>query len=246
MKSITCVRLSLGLIGVALLFCSTAGAQTTPPMTRNDRRMSPDSKPAEKSSEILKDRKRLDETIKHSLLEAKPCDILTRDELETILKRSDNDRALVTMPTKGDWEVQGRKVHCSYFVNYENRIFPDLANDNAVSIDIDFGDQNAKRGKLIVDPYAEGGYGDRQLVTELVTGLGDEALYVRDKSRFKYEEKFKNTAGALPYQYYDNQESLYVRKNDLFLKFKIIKIVAGGGNSETVMQIARKALVRVP
>ena len=236
----------LVLIAVTLMACSAAIAQTTPPMTRNERRMSPDTKSTEKSVEDLKDRKRINDAFKYTELDAHPCALLTRDELEAILKRSDNDRALVTMPKNPYRDSHPKRVRCFYSVNYENRIFPERGYDNGVSISIDFDNKNAKEGMLVVDPYAEGGYEGREYTMEVVHGLGDQALYARDKSRFKYEEKFKSTAGALPYEYYDNQESLYVRKNDLVVQFKINKIVAGGANSELVIQIARLALTRLP
>ena len=37
-----------------------------------------------------------------------------------------------------------------------------------------------------------------------------------------------------------------MRRKAVILKFKVTRIVAGGGNSDLVIQIARKALLRVP
>jgi hypothetical protein len=251
MTNISRSSLTLGLVSAALLFCSAASAQVEKPVPRPraDPKVFVEPKPAEKTPAVIgiEERRRVDEGLKYSAFRAEPCAIVTRDELEAILKRSDNDRALVTMPTKPSWQFDRKKVNCSYSVNYQNRIFPDLGYDNAVVISIDFDNKYAKQGKLIVDPSQEpGGYADRELTLEIVNGVGDEALYLRDKSRFKYEEKFKSTAGAYPFQYYDNQESFYIRRRDIVLRFQVTRIVAGGGNSDMVIQIARKALLRVP
>ena len=200
MKNMKQSSLTFCLVGAILLLCLPASAQVERPLPRADPKVLGQPKPAEKTPAVIgmEERKRLDLAFKYSAFLAEPCALVTRDELEAILKRSDNDRALVTMPTKPSWQFERKTVDCSYSVNYENRIFPERGYDNAVVISINFDDKNAKRGKLIVDPYQEGGYGDRDLMMEIVDGVGDEALYVRDKSRFKYEEKFKSTAGASP------------------------------------------------
>ena len=127
-------------------------------------------------------------------------------------------------------------------MRYETRIFPDQGNDNAVIITIDFDDKYAKQGKLIVDRPVVYGY---PMALEIVNGLGDEAVYLWDVSRFKHEEKYKSTAGAQPYQYYDKQDFLVVRQKAIVLKFRITKTVAGNTGSDNLIQTARKALVRV-
>jgi hypothetical protein len=80
---------------------------------------------------------------------------------------------------------------------------------------------------------------------EIVNGLGDEAVFLRDVSRFKHEEKHKSTAGAEPYQYYDNQDLLVVRKRTLVFTFKITSTVRGNTGNANHIQIARTALARV-
>jgi hypothetical protein len=55
---------------------------------------------------------------------AGPCSIITRAELEAILKRGDTDRALVTMPKQPSWQSDGKKVGCFYSVNDEEPNLP--------------------------------------------------------------------------------------------------------------------------
>jgi hypothetical protein len=233
------------LVGFVLLFCSIASAQVEPPLTRDNRKVLTEVKPAEKGAEAtsMEQRKRFKEAVEYSALNADPCVIVTRDELEAIFKRSDNDRALVTMPTKPNWQFDRKKVDCSYSVNYENRIFPDQGYDNGVVISIDFDDKFARQGKLVADRPVVYGY---PMELEIVNGLGNEAFYLRDVSRIKHEERDKSTAGAEQYQYWDNQDFLLVRQKGLVLKFQITRTVAGNTGNYNLIQIARKALVRVP
>jgi hypothetical protein len=176
-----------------------------------------------------------------------PCQIITREEIEAILKRSDTDRALVSV---SDPIGRHPDVECFYSVRYENRIFPEEKRDNALSIVVDFDNEYAKQGKLIVDLQRDNGpfgrYSDRDMVLEIVNGLGDAALYARDKSKFTYEEKYKSTAGLPLPKNYLNQDFLYVRKKDVLLRFQIEKIVAGNTDGRNLIEIARKALERVP
>jgi hypothetical protein len=121
-------------------------------------------------------------------------------------------------------------------------VFPEQGSDNAVVISVDFDDKYAKQGKLIVDRPVVYGY---QMALEIVNGLGDEAVFLRDVSRFKHEEKYKSTAGAQPYQYYDNQDVLVVRRRTLVFRFQITRTVRGNTGSFHQIQIARTALARV-
>jgi hypothetical protein len=173
---------------------------------------------------------------------ADPCAIVPRAELEAILKRSDTDRALVTMPGQPRWQPDGKKASCFYSVNYEQRIFPEQVKDNAVVIAVDFDDAYATRGKLIVDRPVVYGH---QMALEIVNGLGDEAVFLRDVSRFKQDEQYKSTAGAQPYQYYDSQDLLVVRRRTLVFTCKISSTVGGNSGNANHIQIARMALARM-
>jgi hypothetical protein len=221
-----------------------AVAQVERPLPRTDPRIFTQPKPAEKNPPAvgIEERRRFQDAVEVRPLRVEPCDLVTRDELEAILKSSDTNRALVAMPKGPSWQYDRKKVDCSYGVRYETRIFPDQGNDNAVIITIDFDDKYAKQGKLIVDRPVVYGY---PMALEIVNGLGDEAVYLLDVSRFKHEEKYKSTAGANPYQYYDKQDFLVVRRKAIVFKFRITKTVAGNTGSDNLIQIARKALVRV-
>jgi hypothetical protein len=192
-----------------------------------------------------------DDRTRYSIFHNNPCTILTRDELEAILKRGENDRALVSVSEAG-WSENDTEVGCGYFVKYEERIFPDDPVDNSLSIRISFNNEHAKQGKLVIDPNKDPfqfrRYSDSDFDMRIVNGVGDEALYFFDKSRFKYENRRSGTAGgaAAAYQHYDNGDFLYVRKKQLLLGFRIRRIVAGGSDPTTVIQIARKAMERVP
>jgi hypothetical protein len=190
-----------------------------------------------------------DNTLKYTAFYNDPCAIITRDELEAILKRNENDRALVSVG-EPVWHDNMTKVGCAYGVKYEQRILPDESFDNSVNIWIDFNEEHVKQGKLLIDPNKDPfkfrRYSDSDFDLQIVNGVGDEALYARDKSRFKYEERRAGTAGGSPYVYYDNGDFLYVRRKQILLGFQVTRIVAGGGDPNTVIQIGRKALERVP
>ena len=222
-----------------LMLCPAASAQVERPAPRVDPKIYTQPKPAQKPPAIgIEEHNRY----RDALFAADPCAMVTRAELEAILKGSDTDRALVTMPGQPSWQHGGKKVDCFYSVNYEKRVFPEQGNDNAVVISVDFDDKYAKQGKLIVDRPVVYGY---QMALEIVNGLGDEAVFLRDVSRFKHEEKYKSTAGAQPYQYYDNQDVLVVRRRTLVFTFKITRTVRGNTGSFNHIQIARTALARV-
>jgi hypothetical protein len=223
---------------------TAVGAEVERPLHRSDRRIYTQRESAEKSpaAAAIQERRRFQDAVELRPLRVEPCDLVTRDELEAILKRSDTDRALVAMPKGPSWQYDRKKVTCSYGVNYENKIFPDQAFDNGVETTIDFDDKYAKQGKLIVDRPVVYGY---PMALEIVNGLGDEAVLLRDVSRSKHEEKYKSTAGANPYQYYDKQDFLLVRQKAIVLKFQITRTVAGYTGSDNLIHIARKALVRV-
>ena len=87
---------------------------------------------------------------------------------------------------------------------------------------------------------------NNQMALDIVSGLGDEAVFLTDVSRRKHEEKYKSTAGAQPYQYYDNQDLLVVRKKTLVITFQMVRTVAGNTGNTNHIQIARTALPRVP
>jgi hypothetical protein len=55
----------------------------------------------------------------------------------------------------------------------------------------------------------------------------------------------QSTAGAQPYQYYDNQDLLVVRRRTLLFTFKISRTVGGNSGNANHIQIARTALARV-
>ena len=178
-----------------------------------------------------------------------PCTILTREKLEAILKRNDDDRALVSVG-KPAWYDNNTRVGCGYGVKYEERIFPDEAFDNSLTIWIDFNNEHAKQGQLVIDPgkdpFKFRRYSDSDFDLQVVHGVGDEALYLRDKSRFKYEERRAGTAGGSAYQHYDNGDFFYVRRKQMLLGFQIGRIVAGGSDPNLVIQIARQSLEKVP
>jgi hypothetical protein len=221
------------------MLCPVASAQVERPVPRVDPKIYTQPKPAQKPPAIgIEDHNRY----RDAMFAADPCSMVTREELEAILKRSDTDRALVTMPRQPSWQPDGKKASCFYPVNYENRIFPEQGSDNAVVISVDFDDKYAKQGKLIADRPVVYGY---QMALEIVNGLGDEAVFLRDVSRFKQDEKYKSTAGAQPYQYYDNQDVLVVRRRTLVFTFKITSTVAGNTGNANHIQIARTALARV-
>ena len=190
-----------------------------------------------------------DNRLKYTAFYNNPCIMLTRDELEAFLKRNENDRALVSTGEPAFYD-NGTRVGCGYLVKYEQRIFPDDTYDNSLVIWLHFNNEHAKRGKLVIDPNKDPfelrRYSDSDFDLQIVDGVGDEALYFRDKSRFKYEERQSGTAGGFAYQHYDNGDFLYVRKKQLLLGFRIKRIVAGGSDPNNVIQIARKALERVP
>ena len=134
-------------MGVGLLLSSAAGAQVERSYPRIDPRIFTQPKPAEKGPAVgIEERRRFGDAMAISPLRVEPCDLVTRDELETILKSSDTNRALVAMPNGPSWQYDRKKVDCSYGVRYETRIFPDQGNDNAVIITIDFDDKYANRG----------------------------------------------------------------------------------------------------
>jgi hypothetical protein len=83
------------------------------------------------------------------------------------------------------------------------------------------------------------------MALDIVKDVGDEAVFLRDVSRFKQEEKYKSTAGAQPYQYYDNKDLLVVRRRTLVFTFKITSTVAGNTGNFNHIQIARTALARI-
>src|SRR6266545_2354293 len=233
---------------VVLLCCAIGSAQ----MVRTRKRFEPVTKhieqptPATRSDGAIQPR---DNALKYTTFYNNPCAIITRDELESILKRNDNDRALVSVG-EAAWYDNMTKVGCGYGVKYEQRIFPDESFDNSVNVWIDFNNEHAKQGKLVIDtnkdPFKFRRYADSDFDLQIVNGVGDEALYARDKSRFKYEERRAGTAGASPYHYYDNGDSLYVRVKQSLFGFQIKRIVAGGADPNNLIQIARKALERVP
>lgn len=257
------VRKYLRLVGCILLSSAVAGAQAV----RQRRPSEPVTRPADRQVDRQEQRRQLPpaaeqsappadsqgavrervDGITHTAFYADPCIIVTREDLEGILKRGDDDRALVRAGTP---QRISDRVDCYYAVQYERRIFPDEPSDNGVRISINFDDKYAKQGQLIIDPVREQrrffGYPDMEIELEIINGLGDEALYARDKSRFKIEERYKSTAGASPYRIYDNMDALYVRRKEIVLRFQITKIVAGGADSRNVIEIARKALARVP
>ncbi len=246
MRRLKHVRENLCLVGCVLLSTALASAQVVRPRKPSE----PVTKPAEQTTPPARSQGGIQERVKgisYTAFYADPCAIVTREELEAILQRGDDDRALVRAGTP-QWI--SNKVDCYYAVQYERRIFPDYPSDNGVRLSIDFDDKYAEQGKLITDPVRDqrhfGAYPDLDMELEIINGLGDEALYARDKSRFKFEERYKSTAGASPYQYYDNMDALYVRQKEIVLRFQITKIVAGGSDSSNVIQIARKALARVP
>jgi hypothetical protein len=226
-------------VGALLMLGPSAGAQVARPAPRVDPKIYTQPQPAQKPPvREIEDQNRY----RDAMFAADPCSIITRSELEAILKRGDTDRALVTMPKQPSWQSDGKKVGCSYSVSYENRIFPEQVSDNSVVIAVDFEDRYAKQGKLIVDrPVVYGS----QMELEIVNGLGDEAVFLRDVSRLKQDERYKSTAGAQPYQYYDNQDVLVVRKRTLVFTFKITSTVGGNTGSANQIQIARTALARV-
>ena len=220
------------------MLCPAASAQVERPVPRVDPKIYTQPKPAQKPPAVgIEDHNRY----RDAMFAADPCSIVTRAELEAILG-SDTDRALVTTPKQPSWQFDGKKVDCFYPVNYEKRNFPEQGSDNVVVIAVDFDDKYAKQGKLIVDrPIV---YGSK-MELEIVNGLGDEAVFLRDVSRFKQEEKYKSTAGAQPYQYYDNQDVLVVRRRTLVFTFRITSTVRGNTGNTNQIQIARAALARV-
>jgi len=178
--------------------------------------------------------------LKYPKLRAEPCSLLTRDEAEAIMSGSASNRAFVDPPrTEWDQPHQGQ-VRCVYRVRYEH---PPVVNGedygNSVSVSIDFDNKYARQGHLVLYPPK-----DYELI--VVNGLGDEALYQHDKTprEFNY-----GTAVRPPLTDLDtltNHDELFVRKGELVLTFGIGSIVVGNGDSSHVIQIARKALARVP
>jgi hypothetical protein len=242
MKDFLCLCTRFLVVGV-LLFSLPVSAQMMMERPRIDPKLYTQPKPTEKSPAVgVVERRRFDPSVMVKPLPVEPCDLVTRDELEAILKRSDTDRALVDMPRGSGWHSDRKKASCSYGVNYERKIFPDQAFDNAVHITIDFDDQYAKQGKLIVDRPVIYGY---PMALEIVNGLGDEAVFLVDVSRARTEEKNRSTAGASKFPYYDNKDFLLVRYKTLVLKFEISRTVAGNTGSGNHIQIARRVLVRM-
>lgn len=246
MKHLLALPKILILAAVVMLCCAIPSAQV-----RTRKRSEPVTKrvdqttPASRTDGPVQAR---DNAFKYTAFYNNPCAIITRNELEAILKRNDNDRALVSV---GDaaWYENMTRVGCGYGVKYEQRIFPDELADNSVSIWIDFNNEYAKQGKLVIDPNKDPfkfrRYSDSDFEMQIVNGVGDEALYFRDNSRFKYQERRAGTAGGTPYHHYDNGEFLYVRVKQFLFGFKINRIVAGGSDPNNVIQIARKAIERV-
>jgi len=118
-------------VGVLLMLGLSASAQVERPAPRVDPKIYTQPKPVPKPPvRGIEDQNRY----RDAMFAADPCSIITRAELEAILKRGDTDRALVTMPKQPSWQSDGKKVDCSYSVNYENRIFPEQVNDNSVVI----------------------------------------------------------------------------------------------------------------
>jgi len=244
------MRKGIFIIALVLLGCCIANAQMVRPRKPSEpviKREEP--APVKRTDGAILER---DNTLKYTAFYNNPCSVMiTREELEAIWKRNDNDRALVSVGEPG-WYDNGTRVGCGYAVKYEQRIFPDDANDNSLVIWLHFDNEHAKQGQLIIDPAKDPfqlrRYSDSDFDIEVVNGVGDEAIYFRDKSRFKYEERRASTAGgsASAYQHYDNGDFLYVRKKQLLLGFRIKRIVAGGSDPNNVIRIARKALERVP
>ena len=232
---------------VVLLCCAIGSAQVVTSRKRSEPVIKPEQPaPVKRTDGAILER---DNTLKYTAFYNNPCVMITRDELEAILKRNENDRALVSVTEPG-WYDNGTRVGCGYPVKYEQRIFPDETYDNSLVIWLHFNNEYAKRGKLVIDPNKDPfelrRYSDSDFDVQIVDGVGDEALYFRDKSRFKYEQRQAGTAGGFAYQHDDNGDFLYVRKKQLLLGFRIKRIVAGGSDPNLVIQIARKALERVP
>lgn len=178
--------------------------------------------------------------LKYPKLRAEPCAILTRDEAEAIMSGSESNRAFVD-PPRPEWDQphQGQ-IRCSYSVRYEH---PPVVNGqdygNSISISIDFDNKYARQGHLVLYPPK-----DYELI--VVNGLGDEALYQHDRTPREFDY---GTAVRPPLTDLDsltNHDELFVRKGELVLTFGISSIVVGNGDSSHVIQIARKALARVP
>lgn len=234
-------------IAVVLMCCAIGSAQ----MVKTRKRSEPVIKSEQPAPPKSTDGAIIERSnaTKYTAFHNNPCTILTREELEAILKRNDNDRALVLVG-KPTWYNDNTQVGCGYGVKYEQRIFPDEAFDNSLTVWIDFNNEHANQGQLVIDPAKDPfnlrRYSDSDFDLQVVNGVGDEALYFRDKSRFKYEERRAGTAGGSAYQHYDNGDFLYVRRKQMLLGFRISRIVAGGSDPNLVIQIARKSLERVP
>jgi hypothetical protein len=139
---------TLAVAAVALTLGPIARAQTERPAPRVDPKIYTQPKPAPQKPVIgIEEHNRY----RMAVFAADPCSIVTRDELEVILKGGDTNRALVSMPTKPSWQTDRKKVDCYYSVNWERRVLPEEPNDNTLVISVDFEDKYAKQGKLIVD-----------------------------------------------------------------------------------------------
>jgi hypothetical protein len=172
--------------------------------------------------------------LRHALLLSAPCAVITRDDVEAVLKRGDNDRAIAT-PHDPSWNSDNSQASCRFEVQYEHRIFPDLSYDNSVTLTIDFENKYAQQGHLIVYPPP-----NNEL--QIINGVGDEALYQHDKTP---RETNYGTASKPEFSDFENRDYLFVRKGDLVLTFHIGSIVAGNTTSDKVIEIARKTLPRV-
>ncbi|HEY6121303.1 MAG TPA: hypothetical protein VIV66_15200 [Pyrinomonadaceae bacterium] len=178
--------------------------------------------------------------LKYPKLRAKPCSILTRDEAEAIMSGSASNRAFVDPPRPVWDQPHAGQVRCVYGVRYEH---PPVINGedhgNSISISIDFENKYAKQGHLVLYPPK-----DYELI--IVQGLGDEALYQHDKTPREFDY---GTAVRPPLTDLDsltNHDELFVRKGELVMTFGIGSIVVGNGDSSHVIEIARKALARIP
>jgi hypothetical protein len=178
--------------------------------------------------------------LKYPKLRSAPCSLLTREEAEAIMSGSESSRAFVDPPTPQWDQPHEGQVLCAYRVRYEH---PPVVNGedhgNAIYISIDFNNKYARQGHLVLYPPK-----NYELI--VVNGVGDEALYQHYKTPREVDYGTVVRPPVTDLDSLTNHDELFVRKGELVLTFSVASIVVGNGDSSHVIQIARKALARLP